>query len=218
MIYNDIEITALGHDGFKIDFKGIIIYIDPYEITQTDKASLILITHEHYDHCSPTDIYKVTGEDTLIVAPKSAAAKLKGNIRVIKTGEQINIGVALVEAVHAYNTDKPFHPRGLGVGYVININNTRIYHSGDTDIIPEMNQLKDIDIAMLPVSGTYVMNADEAAEAAETIKPKIAIPMHYGAIVGNLTDAEIFAEQCSCKVEILSTKKCQPGDCGTEVE
>lgn len=213
MKYNDIELKGLGHASFKVKFKDYVIYIDPYNIEDDEPADLILITHEHYDHCSPNDINKLTTEKTLIIAPKSAASKLRGNVRVTKVDDKIELGICIIESVEAYNTDKPFHPRGLGVGYIININNTRIYHTGDTDLIPEMKKIIDIDIAFFPVSGVYVMNADEAAEAAEIIKPKVAVPMHYGGIVGDISDADNFSDLVTCNVMILSQKECKPGEC-----
>ena len=215
MEYNNINIDCLGHASFKIKFNEQIIYIDPYEIDANEDADVILITHEHYDHCNPKDINSITGPTTLIIAPVGAAKKLKGNVRTIKTGDHINLDLVEIEAVEAY------HPRGLGVGYIITINNSRIYHTGDTDLISEMKTFKDIDIAFLPVSGVFVMNADEAVEAAEIIKPKIAIPMHYGSIVGSVTDAETFAEQIDPKVtevKILCKKFCKPGECEARSE
>ncbi len=131
----------------------------------------------------------------------------------MKYGEFIHLGDIEIEVVPSYNRDKSFHPYGLCNGYIINFGDTRIYHAGDTDIIPEMKDFKDIDVALLPVSGVYVMNADEAAEACETIKPKLAIPMHYGSIVGSITDAEMFVEQCDVETKIITQKVCKPGEC-----
>ena len=216
--YNDVEIELLGHASFRLRYKDHIIYIDPYEIEQGQKGDLILITHEHYDHCSPSDIEKVSNDDTLIITTEKAARKLRGNIRITKPGDVIRLAEIVIESVMAYNKDKPFHPVGQGVGFIITINNTRIYHTGDTDFIYEMKKIKDIDIAFLPVSGVYVMNADEAAEAVEYIRPKVAIPMHYGSIVGSLTEAEMFAEMAECEVKILSTKTCKPGECQAKEE
>jgi L-ascorbate metabolism protein UlaG (beta-lactamase superfamily) len=216
MIYNNVEIELLAHASFKLKYKENIIYIDPFELDEDkeyEKGSIILITHEHYDHCSPKDIEMLSEASTLIIAPKGAAAKLRGNIRTTKTGEKITIGDVIIDVVSAYNKDKPFHPIGLGVGYVITLNNSRFYHTGDTDLIQEMKQLGKIDVVFIPVSGVYVMNPDEAAEAIDYIKPKIAIPMHYGSIVGSKTDAEMFEEMADCEVRIISNRTCKPGEC-----
>ena len=133
---------------------------------------------------------------------KGSAKKLKGDVRTIKPGESILIDKVKIEAVPSYNIDKQFHLQKNGwLGFVLEINGVRIYHAGDTDFIPEMKNLK-VDIALLPVSGTYVMTADQAAKAALAIKPKLAIPMHYGAIVGSVDDAIQFKESLVGKVEV----------------
>ena len=196
------DIHWLGHDTFRINGEKVI-YTDPFRIRRSDTAGLILITHEHYDHCSPEDVKKIQGPDTLIVAPADCAEKLSGNIKIIKVGDKIDAGGIAVEAVPSYNTNKPFHTKDRGwVGYVFSVKGRRIYIAGDTDHIPEMKTL-ETDIALLPVSGTYVMTADEAIRAALDIKPKIAVPMHYGAIVGSKNDARRFAEGLRGKIEVV---------------
>jgi L-ascorbate metabolism protein UlaG (beta-lactamase superfamily) len=172
-----------------------IVYIDPWKLNASpEKADVILVTHNHYDHYSPDDIGKISKPDTVVVMPQSAADKFAGKATVVKPGDKINVAGVAVEVVPAYNTNKPNHPKSAGnVGYIITMNGKRIYHAGDTDLIPEMATLR-ADIALLPVSGKYVMNAAEAAEAAKAIKPEIAIPMHWGdpSVVGTLTDADEF--------------------------
>jgi len=200
--FHDVKIKWLGHAAFQIK-KELIIYIDPYEIEETEPADLVLITHDHYDHCSPDDIVKIQKEDTIIVAPAAAAKKITGNTKIIKPGEKLNLKGILIQAVPAYNINKKFHPKSAGhVGFVITINGIKIYHAGDTDLIPEMEVIA-ADVALLPVSGTYVMSAHEAAEATKKIQPKIAIPMHYGSLVGTEKDAQEFSEKAHTEVKIL---------------
>lgn len=198
-----VEIKWLGHAGFKL-IGSKIIYIDPWQINDGDKADLILITHDHYDHLSVDDIDQVKKKDTIIVTTEDCARKLSGNLKIIKVNDKINVNGVGIEAVPAYNVNKRFHPKQNNwVGYVVEFDGERIYHAGDTDLIPEMENLRNIDVALLPVSGTYVMTAEEAAEAVKKIKCKKAIGMHWGVIVGDIGDAERFKELAECEVEIL---------------
>jgi L-ascorbate metabolism protein UlaG (beta-lactamase superfamily) len=195
------KITWLGHDGFRID-AAKTIYIDPYQISDGPQADLILITHEHFDHCSPEDVAKIQHSGSVIVTEKDSAPKLSGDVRVVTVGESLSIDNIQIEAVPAYNTDKDFHPKSNGwLGFIVDIDGVKVYHAGDTDFIPEMNDF-NTDIALLPVSGTYVMTADEAVEAALAINPKLAIPMHYGAIVGGESDATKFKDALEGKIEV----------------
>ena len=197
------DIHWLGHDTFKITGEKTI-YTDPFNIKKKDTADIILITHEHRDHCSPEDVIKIQGANTVIVTVADCARKLKGNIKIVKPGDRISVEGIGIEAVPSYNTNKQFHTKDRGwVGYIFSVKGQRIYIAGDTDYIPEMKGFKNIDIALLPVSGTYVMTADEAVKAALDIKPKIAIPMHYGSIVGDRNDAKKFAEGLKGKIEVV---------------
>ncbi len=207
-----ITITWLGHDTMKIKGSGAqtgggkVIYIDPFQLKGGEPADIVLITHEHYDHCSPEDVAKITKKDTVVVGTQDVTANFKGETRTIKVGDSVTVHGVTIETTPAYNTNKKFHPRASGwVGYVVNIDGKRIYHAGDTDHIPEMESLKNIDVALVPVSGTYVMTAEEAAEAVNRMKPGVAVPMHYGSIVGSKADAERFKKLVNAptKVEIL---------------
>jgi L-ascorbate metabolism protein UlaG (beta-lactamase superfamily) len=204
---NDVvkNITWLGHDGFLIKGDGKAIVIDPFQVKQCEPADIILITHEHYDHCSPEDVKKIRKDSTVIVTEAQSAAKLSGDVRVVQPGDKLTVSGIPIEAVPSYNTNKTFHPKENGwLGFIVTVGGVRIYHAGDTDRIPEMGSFQ-VDIALLPVSGTYVMTAEEAVEAARMIKPKVVIPMHYGAIVGSADDAKRFSEalQGTCEVVVL---------------
>ena len=195
------KMTWLGHDVFKIDGSKTV-YIDPYNIESGEKADLVLVTHDHFDHCSPEDVEKVQQPETVIVTEKDSAQKLSGDVKTMKPGDSLTIDNVKIEAVPAYNTNKDFHPKANGwLGFVLEMDGVRIYHAGDTDFIPEMKDLS-VDIALLPVSGTYVMTADEAVEAAMAINPGVAVPMHYGAIVGDSTDADVFKAKLEGKVDV----------------
>jgi L-ascorbate metabolism protein UlaG (beta-lactamase superfamily) len=197
------KITWLGHDGFKINASQTI-YIDPFDLKgELEPADVICITHDHYDHCSPGDVAKILREDTIIIAAENCRGKLKGDVRWVRPGDKVTVKDLTVEAIPAYNVNKKFHPREAGgVGYILTVDSTKIYHAGDSDPIPEMEGL-DVDIAMLPVSGVYVATAEEAVEAANRINPKTVIPMHYGSIVGSRADAERFKELWPGEVVIM---------------
>ncbi len=209
MKYQNLEIIRLNHAAFKIKNQKII-YIDPFQIRPDEKADLVFITHEHFDHFSPEDLKKIIDEETLIVACRLCNLSQYQNVKLVRPFENFEVENIKVETLPAYNLNKfkepgkVFHPKeNDGVGYVLEIEGVRIYHAGDTDNIPEMANLKDIDIALLPVSGTYVMTAEEAVAAVKVIKPKLAIPMHYGTIVGTNEDAKKFKESSPFPVEII---------------
>ena len=199
----------LGHAGFRIRAGRKVVYIDPYRVADGPPADLILLTHGHYDHFSPQDVERLRGRDTVVVAPPAVAERVSGRVISLAPGEGIDDPLD-VRAVAAYNTSKRdpdgnlFHPREAGgVGYVLNVRGERLYHCGDTDVIPEMDQVAGVDVALLAVSGVYVMTAAEAAEAARRIGPRVAVPMHWGEHIGTRADAEAFAESAPVGVTIL---------------
>ncbi len=218
MEIGEVKISYLGHSGFIIQ-NSKRIAIDPYNVSSlVEKVDLILITHSHYDHCSIKDIQKLSKKGTIVVVTVDSQSKI-GHVddvemQVIEVGDEIEFENVKISAVSAYNIDKEFHPKSDGwLGYVIKMNNVIIYHAGDSDKIPEMSKLSGYGkegnkfVALLPVSGTYTMTAEEAVEVAKIISPTIAIPMHYGSgVAGTLEDAQKFIKLCTengIKAEIL---------------
>jgi len=199
-----IAIQWLGHASFRICYEDTVIYIDPWKLKESaGDATLVLVSHSHYDHYSQEDIAKVSGPDTKLIASADVIAKAKAG-EAIMPGLIVELEGVRVIGVAAYNPDKQFHPKGNNwAGFIIEIGSKRIYYAGDTDLTEEMKALKDIDVALLPVGGTYTMNAKEAAEATEHIKPKLAVPYHWGDIVGGQSDAEQFAKSAACEVKVL---------------
>ena len=202
-----MDIKWYGHDSIRIGN----LFIDPFKISTNDKAEIILITHSHFDHCSVEDIRKLFKPDAIIVCPPDCISKLKGlevrNLHIVRPGDSLVLPSYKVDIVAAYNKNKDFHPKqNEWVGYIVTFNDVKYYHAGDTDVIPEMSNVK-CDYAFLPVSGVYTMTAVEAVKAVEMIKPKVAIPIHYGSgVVGKEENAIEFKELASkyCQVIILN--------------
>jgi L-ascorbate metabolism protein UlaG (beta-lactamase superfamily) len=197
----------LGHASFRIEAEGQVIYIDPWKLELTKEADLILITHGHRDHLSPDDLTQIAGPETVIICAEPYVAQIEGDVRGITAGETMTVGPVKIEAVPSYNIDKPNHPKDAGnVGYILEIGGRRIYHAGDTDLIPAMDAIA-CDVALLPMGGTYTMNAKEAAEAVARIKPQVVVPMHWGGIVGTREDVERFqrlvAERTEGAVQVV---------------
>jgi L-ascorbate metabolism protein UlaG (beta-lactamase superfamily) len=200
------KIHWLGHDAICLE-GSINVCIDPFQIGAKRQADLILITHEHFDHCSPDDVAKIQQKETTIVTDAASAKKFKGDVRIVAPGNRLQVKGVDIEVGPAYNTNKDFHPKKAGhLSFVVSLDGVRYYHAGDTDYIPEMKDLR-VDVAFLPVSGTYVMTAEEAIQAARAIKPALAIPMHYGAIVGSEADAVKFKQALQGEMEVVILTK-----------
>ncbi len=185
------------------------IYMDPFQMkTEPHDADYILITHDHYDHFSPEDIAKAAKKDTVLVVPekmKDKAREVAGLVRQIVTVEpgvrREAEGLAL-ETVPAYNMLKPFHPKSAGwVGYILQVDGKRIYIAGDTDATREAKAVR-CDVALVPIGGTYTMDAGKAAELVNAIRPEVAIPIHYGSIVGKPSDGEAFAGYVKAPIRV----------------
>jgi L-ascorbate metabolism protein UlaG (beta-lactamase superfamily) len=181
----------IGHASFIYRKNGINIFIDPFNISPsiTAKADLVLITHAHFDHCNPNEIRKISKQGTrVIAAPNCFDNESFKDFEVIRAGESIDFKGINISAVPAYNVKKnrlSFHPKEKGwVGYVLEAGDGKVYHAGDTDFTDEMSMLKNLDIALMPMGGTYVMDVDEVIEAAKAMSPKTVVPMHYKALLG----------------------------------
>ena len=197
-------IKWLGHATVTMEVNGVSVIVDPFQIQSSRPFDVILITHSHYDHLSLEDIEKVRGEKSMVLAPADCAKQLGDKTAVVKAGDRIDCknGV-VVEAYPAYNIGKAFHPKEKGwVGYIVEIGERRVYVAGDTDRIPEMKGVR-CDVAFLPAGGTYTMTAENAAEAASDIDPAIAIPIHWGTIVGSRADAEKFVKLVGSKAHLM---------------
>jgi len=209
--FEGVVIERIRHAGFRLSGGGVTVYIDPFNVPRSPgDGDVVICTHDHYDHCSPEDVRKVAKRGAAVVASANCEGKVRRlgfEYKLLKPGETAAVREVEVTAVPAYNVGKRFHPREYqGIGVVVKLAGVSVYHAGDTDFIPEMERLKgSVDVALLPVSGVYVMDASEAARAALAIMPKVAIPMHYGEIVGSASDAEAFKRSLEGKVraEIL---------------
>lgn len=203
------NISINVHSSIRIENDGII-YVDPFKITDVrNDADIVLVTHEHHDHFSPEDISKVVKEDTLFVCPKGMEnnfAELgieEERVTAMSPGTAIELEGAIIEALPAYNVDKAFHPKENDwLGYIITLDGERIYIAGDTDMTQD-NKAVSCDIAMVPIGGTYTMDASEAAALIGNIKPKVAIPTHYNDIVGTKDDEKVFTDKVGSDTRVV---------------
>ena len=203
------NIEVFTQNSIRIRSRVGVIYIDPFQMKEEPKdADFVLITNDHYDHFSPEDIGKVCKADTVLVVPEKMASKAQevskmvGKIETVKPGVYREMGGLEFETVPAYNTLKPFHPKSAEwVGYILRVDGQRIYIAGDTDATKEARAVK-CDVAIVPIGGTYTMDAKKAAELVNEIRPSMAIPVHYGNIVGKVSDGDTFAENVKTPVKV----------------
>jgi len=199
-----ITLQWLGHASFKIVSDDTVIYIDPWKLEEAENdGTVILVSHSHYDHYSMDDIGKAVSDHWELITTADVISEY-GMGDVIKPGETREFDGGKVTAVAAYNSNKEFHPQeNEWVGFIIEIGGKRIYYAGDTDLTEEMTGLTDIDLALLPVGGTYTMNAAEAAAATVKFIPGKSLPYHWGDIVGQKNDAETFRREAAGEVVVL---------------
>jgi parallel beta-helix repeat protein len=200
-----VYIQWFGHASVKVWSEEVVVYVDPWLLEESvHDATAVLVTHSHADHYSPSHIAMVSGPDTIFIAPPDVVQQ-HGSGQTIAPEQAIQLDGFSVTGVAAYNINKPNHPKSNNwVGYIIELGGKRIYLAGDTDLTEEIKAVENIDVAFLPVSGGFAMNATEAADATQYIQPQLAIPYHWGVFIGNLNDAETFAEQAACPVKIMS--------------
>lgn len=187
---------------------GPVVYVDPWGVTDEVPADVILITHAHYDHFQPSQIERLLGRSTRLVAPKDVAADLSGDVTPVSPGETHEVGGLRIQTVPAYNVAEErldMHPQHKGwVGYLFEHGGRRFYHGGDTDALPELESIS-ADVAMVPIGGTYTMDAEEAAAFVRAMRPGVAVPMHYGFVVCSPSRADIFRRAAQpVPVEVLT--------------
>ena len=185
-----------------------ILYFDPYLISGAEHdADIVFITHAHYDHLDPGSVEKVSGQNTVFVAPAGMAKEMKnvaGNAELVlmAPGDEKAVSGVSVQAVPAYNRLKPFHPKRNGwLGYIVKMDGVSYYVAGDTDAVSELSGVV-CDVALVPIGGTYTMNAKDAAKLINRIRPAAAIPTHYGSIVGKPEDAEVFRQHVNREISV----------------
>jgi L-ascorbate metabolism protein UlaG (beta-lactamase superfamily) len=203
------NIRVLTHSSIRIQSGDTVLYVDPYKVSgRPQDADYVFITHDHFDHFSPEDIEKVSCDKTVLVVPEKMRDKVlqeadeTRGIIPVKPDSPYDINGFSFETVPAYNRLKPFHPKTAGwVGYIFCLDGKRIYVAGDTDATPDAKKVR-CDVALVPVGGTYTMNASQAAELVNTIRPAAAIPTHYGSVAGSAADAESFRDKVDPAVHV----------------
>ena len=204
------NIEVFTQSSIRIKYENWVIYVDPFDMKEEPKnADFIFITHNHYDHYSPDDIEKVMCEKTTLIVPEKMVSRaqdlpgLAGRVEGVKADTYHVVEDLEFETVPAYNLTKEYHPKSAGfVGYILCLGDHRVYIAGDTDATPEAKEV-DCDIALVPIGGTYTMNAHEAAELINHLQPKLAIPTHYGSIVGSYADAGVFEKEVKFPVKVV---------------
>jgi len=205
-----MKIKWLGHASFLVKSDGRSLYIDPYAGEYTEKADLILVSHDHGDHCALGKISEIVKPETVILTSLNAAEKVRGvgvEVMPLEPGKMKEHKGFKVQGVEAYNTHRfrspgtPFHPRGTQVGFVVGVEGKRLYHAGDTDLLESMKELGSVDVAMIPVGGTYTMDLPEAAEAVLSIRPKMVLPMHRREVKAE--DLKKLVEKSDAKLVVL---------------
>ena len=203
------KITVNEQSSIRIESEAGVIYIDPFRIGgEKNDADYIFVTHDHYDHFSPEDISRVAKPESVLIVPEKMLSKAKQVSSTVSAIESVtpdnsyNVKGLEFETIPAYNALKPFHTKGAGwVGYIFTVDGWRIYVAGDTDATKEAKSVK-CDIALVPIGGTYTMDAKKAAELINSIRPAVAIPTHYGSIVGSATDGQIFADRVDSAITV----------------
>lgn len=203
------EVQVLTHSSIRIA-ENQIVYFDPFHVDgEPHDADIICVTHDHFDHYSPEDLAKVKNAATILVCPKTMEHSLSNSgiseefTELVAPGDELEINGVRIQAVPAYNVGKQFHPQAnQWVGYLVTMNEVTYYIAGDTDINEDVKKVR-CDAALLPVGGTYTMTAEEAAELAEMIHPKAAIPTHYGSVAGKAEDGQIFADLLKDKINVI---------------
>jgi L-ascorbate metabolism protein UlaG (beta-lactamase superfamily) len=200
--------TWFRQSAMRFAGEGLTVYIDPWGTSAKREADVIFITHAHADHFQPQEIERLSKDGTNIVAPSDVAKELSGEVTPVAPGDSIEVSGIKVQAVPAYNVHPDrldYHPKAnRWVGYILELQGTTYYHAGDTDHAPELDDVS-ADVAFLPIGGTYTMEPREAAGLAKSISPQIAVPMHYGFVVGSPKDAETFRREAQpVKVEVLT--------------